>query len=196
MTVPDKSNGYEGIASSFIAERGNNNSGIGASVVAQWAQTLPAGANVLDLGCGTGVPISQVLIRRGFIVYGIDASSSMVAAFRGRFPTVSVECAAVEDSTLFCRTFDGAVAWGLVFLLAVEVQRSLISKVAGVLQPGGRFLFTAPSQSCSWSDAMTGRTSVSLGQEEYAKELAAQGMSLLGTADDEGENHYYFAQKR
>jgi hypothetical protein len=84
----------------------------------------------------------------------------------------------------------------LYFLLAVDVQRRLITKVAGALRPGGRFLFTAPSQSCSWSDAMTGRTSVSLGQEEYAKELAAQGMSLLGTADDEGENHYYSAQKR
>jgi SAM-dependent methyltransferase len=44
---------------------------------------LPAGATVLDLGRGTGVPISQVLIEHGFNVYGVDASASMIAAFGG-----------------------------------------------------------------------------------------------------------------
>jgi 2-polyprenyl-3-methyl-5-hydroxy-6-metoxy-1,4-benzoquinol methylase len=103
---PDKSNGYEGIASTFISGRGQNHSGVGGSVVADWSQMLPGGAIVLDLGCGTGVPISQVLIERGFHVYGVDASPTMVAAFRARFPTVPVECAAVEDSDFFGRTFD------------------------------------------------------------------------------------------
>jgi SAM-dependent methyltransferase len=141
------------------------------------------------------VPISQVLIERGFHVYGVDASPTMVAAFRARFPTVPVECAAVEDSDFFGRTFDGVVAWGLFFLFDVEDQRRLIGRIAGVLRSGGRLLFTAPSQSCSWRDAMTGRTSVSLGYEAYRKVLEAEGMLLVGTGSDEGENHYYFAQK-
>lgn len=192
---PDKSNGYEGVASVFIAGRGRNSSGIGASVVADWSQTLPGGATVLDLGCGTGVPISQALIERGFNVYGVDASPAMVAAFRARFPTVSVECSAVEESAFFGRSFDGVVAWGLFFLLDAEVQCRLVARVAAVLPSGGRFLFTAPSQSCSWADAMTGRTSISLGYEAYRNALEAEGMSLVGTHRDEGENHYYFAQK-
>jgi hypothetical protein len=112
-----------------------------------------------------------------------------------RFPTVPVECAAVEDSHFFGRLFDGVVAWGLLFLLDVKVQRRLIVKVAGVLRSGGRLLFTAPSQSCSWRDAMTGRTSISLGHEAYRKALEAEAMSLVGTRRDEGENDYYFARK-
>ena len=195
MANPDKSNGYEAVASLFIAGRGRNNSGVGASVVADWSQTLECGATILDLGCGTGVPISQVLIERGFNVDGVDASPTIVAAFRARFPAVPVECAAVEDSNLFGRTFDGVVAWGLFFLLDVEVQRRLIAKIAGVLRNEGRLLFTAPSQSCSWRDAMTGRTSISLGQEAYRKALKAEGMSLVGTHRDEGDNRYYFARK-
>jgi SAM-dependent methyltransferase len=191
----DKSNGYEDIAQIFISGRGRNHSGIGGSVVADWSQTLPGGATVLDLGCGTGVPISQVLMERGFHVYGVDASPTMVAAFRARFPTVPVECAAVKDSAFFGRTFDGAIAWGLFFLFDMDDQLRLIGKIAGVLRPGGRLLFTAPTQSCSWRDAMTGRTSVSLGYEAYQKVLEAEGMSLVGTGSDEGENHYYFAQK-
>jgi SAM-dependent methyltransferase len=195
VASPDKSNGYEEVASVFIAGRGQNNSGVGASVVSDWSQTLAGGATVLDLGCGTGVPISRALIERGFNVYGVDASPTMVAAFRARFPTVPVECAAVEDSDFFARTFDGVVAWGLFFLLDAEVQRRLIAKVAGVLRSGGRLVFTTPSQSCSWRDAMTGRASISLGDEAYRKALEAEGMSLVGTHRDEGGNHYYFAQK-
>jgi SAM-dependent methyltransferase len=193
---PDKSNGYEEVASVFIAGRGRNSSGIGASAVADWSRMLPSSATVLDLGCGTGVPISQALIERGFNVYGVDSSPTMIATFRTRFPTVPVECAAAEDSDFFGRNFDGVVAWGLFFLLDAEVQRRLIARVAAVVPRGGRFLFTAPSQSCSWADVITGRTSISLGHEAYRNALEAESMSLIGTYRDEGDNHYYFAQKK
>ena len=191
----DKSNGYEEIASIFISGRGRNQGGIGASVVSDWSQMLPDGATVLDLGCGTGVPISLALIQRGFNVFGVDASSTMVKAFQARFPAVPVQCAAVEDSDFFGRTFDAVVAWGLFFLLDAGIQRRLVAKVAAVLPSGGRLLFTAPSQSCSWADAMTGRASNSLGHEAYRNALEAEGMSLVGTRRDEGGNHYYFTQK-
>jgi SAM-dependent methyltransferase len=196
VASPDKSNGYEEVASEFIAGRGRNSLGIGVSAVADWSRMLPAGATVLDLGCGTGVPISQTLLDRGFNVYGVDASPTMVAGFRARYPTVPVACAAAEDSDFFGRIFDGVVAWGLFFLLDAEVQCRLIAKVAAVLPRGGRLLFTAPSQSCSWADAMTGRSAISLGHESYRNSLEAEGMSLIGTGRDEGENHYYFAQKK
>jgi cyclopropane fatty-acyl-phospholipid synthase-like methyltransferase len=153
------------------------------------------GATVLDLGCGPGVPISETLIKRGLNVYGVDASASMVAAFKTRFPTTSVQCAAVEDSDFFCRSFDGVVAWGLFFLLDAATQHHLIAKVAAFLASNGKMLFTAPSQACSWLDAMTGQTSISLGFDEYRKALETNRMTLLGTDRDEGENHYYFAQK-
>ncbi len=154
----------------FITGRGRNSSGVGASVVAGWSETLPGGGTVLDLGCGTGVPISQVLIERGFKVYGVDASPTIVAAFRARFPGVPVECADVEDSDFFTRTFDGVVAWGLFFLLDAEVQRGLIKKFAGVLQSGGRLLFTAPNESGSFPpDVMTGRPQFSLATRNTEK---------------------------
>lgn len=193
---PDKSNGYEEIAQIFISGRGQNHAGVGARIVAEWSQILPATAAVLDLGCGPGVPISETLIKRGFDVYGVDASASMVAAFQTRFPATPVQCAAVEDSDFFGRNFDAVVAWGLFFLLESDTQRRLIAKVARFLPSGGRMLFTAPSEPCSWVDAMTGEPSISLGLAEYRNSLEASGMSLMGTQLDEGGNHYYFAQKR
>jgi SAM-dependent methyltransferase len=193
---PDKSNGYEEISPVFLAGRGSGKGvGIGTSVVAKWAAALPRGATVLDLGCGAGVPMTRIFIERGFKVYGVDAAPAMIAAFKARFPGVPVECAAAEESDFFGRTFDAVVSWGLFFLLEEEIQRKLIAKVAGALRSGGRLLFTATRQSCTWHDALTGRISISLGHEAYQRELEAQGLTLVGTETDEGENFYFFAEK-
>jgi hypothetical protein len=40
VAIPDKSNGYEEIASIFISGRGQNVPGVRASVVADWSQML------------------------------------------------------------------------------------------------------------------------------------------------------------
>jgi SAM-dependent methyltransferase len=193
--VTDKSNGYEAIAPIFIPGRGTGNYGIGADVVAQWSTLLPPGATVLDLGCGTGQPISQVFLDRGFQVYGIDASPSMVAAFRQRFPDVPIQCAAVEESDFFNRTFDAVVSWGLFFLLTENVQRALIPKIAKALRPGGRLLFTSTCERWEWLDAMTDLPSLGLGYDEYRTALESAGLQIVGTDIDVGDNFHYSAQK-
>jgi 2-polyprenyl-3-methyl-5-hydroxy-6-metoxy-1,4-benzoquinol methylase len=106
-TKNDKSNGYEGIAEHFLRAR---NRRIGPANVREWCHTLVAGCAVLDLACGFGVPISQVLIEEGFDVYGVDASTTLIAEFRQRFPNAHAQCCAVEDSDFFDRTFDAIIA--------------------------------------------------------------------------------------
>lgn len=166
---------------------------IGASTVRRWAQDLPPGGAVLDLGCGHGEPISRVLIDGGLRVYGVDASPELVAGFRQRFPQVPVRCEPVESSGFFNRRFDGVIAWGLVFLLPPPTQHELITRMASALQPGGRLLFTAPSPACTWNDSLTGRPSESLGAGVYRSVLEEAGCRLVGEYEDEGENHYYDA---
>jgi len=196
--VSDTSNGYDAIAAEFIAGRGDIKTrgiAVGVRAVRAWAETLQPGSAVLDLGCGPGDPITHVLIDAGLAVYGIDASSRMVDAFRARFPGVPVECNSVEQSDFFGRQFDGVIAWGLLFLLQPEVQAQLIGKVAHALAPDGRFLFTAPRQACEWSDAMTGLRSESLGADAYRRLLEEAGLALIDETEDEGENHYYMSLK-
>lgn len=188
----DCSNGYESAAADFIAAR----SPIGAAEVQAWARSLPRGGAVLDLGCGHGEPVTRTLLEEGLTVYGIDASPGLLAELRRRFPSVTTECAAVEESGFFGRTFDGIVAWGLLFLLRPDAQALVIRKVARALEPGGQFLFTAPSQACEWRDALTGRHSRSLGAEAYRALLRAEGMALDREGQDDGANHYYGAAKQ
>jgi 2-polyprenyl-3-methyl-5-hydroxy-6-metoxy-1,4-benzoquinol methylase len=188
----DRSNGYEAIAEEFIRARTPT---IGPRIVREWARGLPPGACILDIGCGHGIPIAQALLQDGFTVYGVDASPTLVSKFGQRFPNAAVECSSVEDSLFFSRTFDAVVAWGLIFILPVETQRSLLGKVARTLNLHGQFLFNSPKQACKWVDGMTGLPSISLGHEVYGQELAAHGLVLVGNDEDEGENYYYFAVK-
>lgn len=189
----DPSNGYEAVAAEFMDRRGRAD--IGAAVVREWARSLAPDAVILDLGCGHGLPISRALIRDGFEIFGIDASPSLTDAFRRRLPGAHVACETVEESDFFGRTFDGIIAIGLLFLLRGDVQRALIRKVAGALNPGGRFLFSAPIPSCTWTDMLTGRPSWSLGAEEYVALLADAGLALIGGHRDRAGNHYYDARR-
>lgn len=188
----DPSNGWDAVAPLFMGAR----SRIGVETVRTWAQSLPPGAVVLDLGCGSGVPISEALMADGCVVYGVDASPTLVSAFRRRFPHAPVACESAEGSAFFGRTFDAVVAVGLMFLLPPSTQQALIRRVALALGSGGRFLFTAPERRCTWADELTGRSSISLGVEAYRQALDAAGFDLVDTRVDEGENHYFAAVRR
>lgn len=117
----------------------------------------------------------------------------MVEAFRSCFPRVPVACEPAEHSAYFDRTFNGVVAWGLLFLLEPRVQLALLPRLARALAPRGQLLFTAPARPCEWDDAVTGRRSCSLGEAAYRRAIEQAGLEMLREFDDEGENHYFVA---
>lgn len=185
----EEASGYEAAAQQFIRLR--EASAIGAGIIRHWATLLPAQAEVLDLGCGAGVPVASTLAAAGFRLYGIDASAQLLQTYRLRLPHAIVACETVQDSAFFARNFDAVVAIGLIFLLPAEQQTQLIDKVAARLTHAGRFLFTAPEQSCNWTDVLTGQASVSLGAARYSRLGSDAGLQLVAEYQDEGQNHYY-----
>ncbi|WP_343674523.1 class I SAM-dependent methyltransferase [Chitinophaga sp.] len=185
--MKDKSNGYDSIAALYSQQRGAT----GSATVRAWAQSFAEGAVILDLGCGTGIPVTKILLEAGLQVYAVDASAKMVAAFQDNFPDVPVECESVEQSQFFNRTYDGIISIGVMFLLPETSQRSAIAKMAAALHPGGKLLFTAPLQKVAWQDVMTAQTSRSLGAEEYKKLMQDAGLSIGAEFEDEGGNHYF-----
>lgn len=192
MTDPgDSSNGYDALVGEYISAR----SLTGQALVRDWAKSLPPEAAIIDLGAGSGEPITSVLIEAGFNVSALDASPRMVEAFRARFPDVEMACEPVEESNFFGRTYDAVIAIGLIFLLEAELQKPLIKKVAKALNPGGRFLFSAPTETGEWDDVLTGRRSVSLGQHAYNNALTGAGFESVISQHDEGGSHYYDAVK-
>ena len=188
----DRSEGWDGVAEQFMAAR----SDIGAALVRSWARdNLRQASTIVDVGCGSGVPIAQALIEDGFAVFGIDASARLIEAFRRRFPETPSACEAAQDSMFFHARFDAAVSIGLLFLLAADDQRKVIQRVANALKPGARLLFSAPREACEWQDVLTGRRSISLGEQGYARLLENTGLRLVGCHADEGANNYYDAAR-
>ncbi len=184
----DRSEGWNDIADQYLAAR----SSIGADLVRAWArENLPPSASVLDVGCGSGVPIAQVLIEDGFNVFGIDASPNLVAAFHARFPDTPVACEAAQESVFFRRSFGGAVSIGLIFLLGEDDQREVLRRIGDALEPGGRLLFSAPREICQWDDLLTCRPSRSLGEDAYVAHLQMLGLRVVGCLNDEGGNNYF-----
>ncbi|CAN5652678.1 hypothetical protein BH23PSE1_BH23PSE1_19520 [soil metagenome] len=57
-----------------------------AAWLARFRALIPAGAPVLDLGCGAGEPIARPLIEAGHPLTGIDIAAPMLAIARSRFP--------------------------------------------------------------------------------------------------------------
>lgn len=191
MTEPDRSAGYEAIAERFMAVRSGT---IGVATVREWAATLSPGADVLDIGCGHGVPVTRTLLDAGLRVHAIEPSPTLAAAARENLPGCTIACEPFEESDFFGRRFDAALASGLLFLLPADSQRTLVSRVAAVLRPGGSFLFSAPAQLGVWADLLTGRESISLGRDAYLSLLDEAGFRLQAEYDDEGNGHYYHAR--
>jgi 2-polyprenyl-3-methyl-5-hydroxy-6-metoxy-1,4-benzoquinol methylase len=192
-TTQDPANGYETHAAEFRHWR--EQSSIGVATVLQWAQDLAPGAAVLDLGCGSGLPLGKALADRGFRLYGVDASPALAAAYQQLLPQAQVACERLEDSDFFQRQFAGVLCVGVLFLLPEASQRQLFRKVATALAPGGLWLFSAPAQPCCWVDVLTGQESVSLGMDVYQQLLQQAGLQLLAQYHDEGGNHYIAAQR-
>ncbi len=189
----DSAEAYEVRAHEFL--EGRDRSPIGSKVIDQWSRTFRRGATIIELACGGGYPLSRILNAAGLQLWAVDSSPTLVAEFRSRFPNIPVQCARVQESDFFGRKYDGAIAIGLLFLLSESDQAALISRVAEILVPKGRFLFMAPIQNGIWNDLNTGLGCLSLGQERYGKLLRDVGFRVVTTYTDKGENNYYDAEK-
>lgn len=187
----DPSNGYNAIVDAYVAARSTS----GRDLIKDWVAGLPAASKVLDLGAGFGEPVTAVLINAGHKVSAIEAAPAMVLEFQERFPDIRIACEAVEESDFFGETFDAICAIGLIFLLPDAEQRRLVRRLADVLAPGGSFLFSAPVETGTWEDVLTGRSSLSLGEAAYLQLLTDVGFTIIVGRTDENGSHYYLAEK-
>lgn len=110
--------------------------------VVDFASYLYPGDSVLDLGCGTGYPISVYLSRCGFQVTGIDASAKMIEQAQS-YHLENVQF--FEQDFWHYRPpkqFAGIIAFDVLFHQPHSMQRQIYSLLASWLKEDGYLLFT------------------------------------------------------
>jgi cyclopropane fatty-acyl-phospholipid synthase-like methyltransferase len=103
------------------------------------------GASVLDLGCGTGVPVMRYLLSQGMRVTGVDASYRMLEIAGRNFPSADFVQADMRQLSLG-RKFDAIIAWHSFFHLSPDDQPSMFQKFKDHLNDNGVLLFTSGTE--------------------------------------------------
>ena len=138
----------------------------------------PAGA-VLDIGCGSGVPIARYLVDRGLSVTGVDSAPEMIALFEANLPGQRAQVADMRTLDLAER-FDGILAWDSFFHLSPSAQRGMFS----IFQRHGRtnaaLMFTSGPSFGEAIGALEGEPlyHASLDGDEYRDLLADNGFAV------------------
>jgi len=104
-------------------------------------ELVTPGGLILDLGCGTGDPISGYILSRGFRVIGVDASHAMLAIARERFPDGDWRHGDMRELDVPER-FEGIIGWDSFFHLTRDAQRGVIPKLVAHLAPDGVLMLT------------------------------------------------------
>jgi len=146
----------------------------------RFAELLPDGGSVLDIGCGMGEPIGSYLLSRGLAVTGMDASPSLVALCRARFPAGDWRVQDMRALDLG-RRFDGLLAWHSFFHLSPDDQRPIFARFAAHAAPGAALMFTSGTTEGVAMGSWQGEPLYhgSLDTAEYRERLERNGFEVL-----------------
>ncbi len=107
---------------------------------------LSQGAEVLDLGCGAGVPTTRELAG-SFSVTGVDISPRQVARARDNVPGARFVQSDMADARFPPESFDAVAAFYAIMHLPRDEQPALLGAIATWLRPGGLFVGTLGARS-------------------------------------------------
>ena len=147
------------------------------------SERLPARAEVLDPGCGCGVPMARRLVELGHRVLGVDTSRVQIDRARQLVPDARFLHADASDLLVEPGSFDAIVCLFTLIHLPEHEQESLVHRFRTWLRPRGVLVATVGARASTgeradwlgggapmwWSDP---------GADTYRKWLAAAGLTI------------------
>jgi len=103
--------------------------------------SLPSGAKILDVGCGIGQHLEN-LIKKGFNASGIEPADNMRKIAQSRLPSGTVSAASVLGLPFEQNVFDLVYAIEVFRYLSHEDNRRGLGETYRVLKPGAIFFGT------------------------------------------------------
>jgi SAM-dependent methyltransferase len=132
--------GYDAIALRYAAWAGTVDSPA-MTWIRELSELLPAGSDVLELGCGRGVPATRELAKRHHVV-GVDLSSAQVELARHHVPEATFVHADALELELPSASYDAVLSLYMLGHVPPDEQPVLVERIADWLRPLGLLLAT------------------------------------------------------
>lgn len=101
--------------------------------------SIRPGAEILDLGCGSGEPVTARLARHGRVT-AVDLSRRMLSMARERVPSAVFVQADMTSVRFPSGAFDAVVAFFSIIHVPRDEHAALFASIAAWLRPGGIFV--------------------------------------------------------
>jgi cyclopropane fatty-acyl-phospholipid synthase-like methyltransferase len=137
--------GYDVIAERYLAWSANRPSEPRLRWLARALELIPADTDVLDLGCGAGVPMTQALAN-GRRVTGVDISTSQLERARSNVPSATFVHADMTAVDFPPESFDAVVSFYALTHVPRAEQPELLARIRSWLRPGGVLVATMGAQ--------------------------------------------------
>jgi cyclopropane fatty-acyl-phospholipid synthase-like methyltransferase len=173
---PLVAHGYDACAQDFNAARAESAedllllSGVG----------LPAGARILDLGCG-GLPVSRSLAE-GHTLVGVDISGQQILQARRSVPRGHFVIGDMTTIAFRAESFAAVMSFYAIFHTPRETHAALFRRIRDWLRPGGLFVASlAMHEDAGYTEEFFGVEMYwsNFDMPVYLEMLAASGFRVL-----------------
>lgn len=157
----------------------------------------PTKSSILDVGCGSGVPIASYLIEQGFDVTGIDGSQKLLDIAKEKCPKMKGILGDVRLVTLN-EKYDAVVEWWCLFHIPKQDHEMMIHRFSEWLKPNGILEFTSgdAAYETASSDMLNQELHFySLDPSEYEKYLKHYNFTIILKESDQPDHLVWIAQK-
>jgi len=114
----------------------------------KFANKLPKGAKVIDIGCAWGIHVPLFLGIGRFLRYeGIDISKSFLKLATRRYPQLSFSIANIADAaTLPKKRYDGFISVAILMHVPFTLWDTAFSNIEKITKPGAIGYVTLPTE--------------------------------------------------
>ena len=184
---------YDRIAERWSADR----TSLAPALVALLTRALgaiPPAPSVLDVGCGSGVPIARWLVARGCRVTGVDASARLLELAARAVPTATLlhgDLREVDPGG----PFDVLVAWDSVFHVPRAEHAAVFARFSRWLRPEGALVMSLGGSAWEGTSDMHDETFFYSGHapDESRRLLAAAGFDVMHAEIDDPTSRGHLA---
>ena len=138
-TTDEVANTYDTLAGQWDRRSASS----GPDLRSSWARKLErftrAGERIVELGCGTGVPVGWMLSGR-YDYAGVDASAEMLNRARDAMPTTTLIHTDMAEAQFTLGSVGAVIAFSSIPHVPRDQHATLFNSIASWLRPRGVFI--------------------------------------------------------